>query len=354
VVLHSGDWIVTQGWNALVGVLRKPAANARIRPIKLTDNQATPVDWVKDVAYNAAGQITTMSYARNPSGSSYYTETRQYNILQQLTRLTVPGVMDHEYRFSATQNDGRLTQRKDWVSGEEITYQYDSLNRLISAQTTGPEWGQSFGYDGFGNLLSQTVTKGSAPTLSVTVNPATNRITNAGMSYDANGNLTAMPGLTMTYDTDNRMLSNSSGDSYLYDAAGQRVKKTNGGITALYFYGVDGNLLHNWPSGYNVYFGNKLIYNSTAAVVTDRLGSVVQKDLQRPATSLRRRALDDGTEPPQVRHLLPDAPPPSTTPSNATTPAPSEGSPPRTPTRPPVAPPTPGVGTAMPTSKTIP
>jgi YD repeat-containing protein len=42
------------------------------------------------------------------------------------------------------------------ISDEEVTYQYDSLNRLISAQTTGPEWGQSFGYDGFGNLLSQT------------------------------------------------------------------------------------------------------------------------------------------------------------------------------------------------------
>jgi YD repeat-containing protein len=116
------------------------------RPSRLTDNQSTPVDWVKDVAYNAAGQITTMSYARDPNGSSYYTETRQYNILQQLTRLTVPGVMDHEYRFSSTQNDGRITQRKDWVSGEEITYQYDTLNRLIAAQTTGPEWGQSFGY----------------------------------------------------------------------------------------------------------------------------------------------------------------------------------------------------------------
>ena len=70
--------------------------------------------------------------------STVDTEPRQYNILQQLTRLTVPGVIDHEYRFSATQNDGRITQRKDWVSGEEITYQYDSLNRLISAQTTGP------------------------------------------------------------------------------------------------------------------------------------------------------------------------------------------------------------------------
>ena len=52
------------------------------------------------------------------------------------------------------------------------------------------------------------------------MNPATNRITNAGMSCDANGNLTAMPGLTMTYNPDNRMISNSSGDSDLYDAAG--------------------------------------------------------------------------------------------------------------------------------------
>ena len=73
--------------------------------------------------------------------------------------------MDHEYRFSATQNDGRITQRTDCISGEAINYQYDSLKRLISAQTTGPQWGQSFGYDGFGNLLSQTVTKGSAPSL---------------------------------------------------------------------------------------------------------------------------------------------------------------------------------------------
>jgi len=40
-------------------------------------------------------------------------------------------VQDTEYRFAAGQNNGRITQMKDWVSGEEVTYSYDSLNRLI-------------------------------------------------------------------------------------------------------------------------------------------------------------------------------------------------------------------------------
>jgi YD repeat-containing protein len=29
----------------------------------------------------------------------------------------------------------------DGVSGEQVTYAYDSLNRLVSAATTGPQWG---------------------------------------------------------------------------------------------------------------------------------------------------------------------------------------------------------------------
>ena len=198
--------------------------------IKLTDNKATPVDWAKDVTFNAAGQITQMKYSQDTSGSSYYTETRTFNVLQQLTRLTVPGVLDHEYRFSSTQNDGRITQRKDWISSEEISNQYDSLNRLISAVTTGPQWGQSFSYDGFGNMLAQTVTKGTAPTLSVLVDPITNRITTGGYSYDSNGNLTAMPLLTMSYNVDNRLAQATSSlngtDQFVYDPQGRRVWKS--------------------------------------------------------------------------------------------------------------------------------
>jgi len=92
-----------------------------------------------------------------------------------------------QYVYSATQNNGQITQAVDSLSGETVDYAYDSLNRLITAATTGPQWGLSFGYDGFGNRLTQTVTKGSAPASSVSVNASTNRISSSGYGYDSPG-----------------------------------------------------------------------------------------------------------------------------------------------------------------------
>ena len=93
------------------------------------------------------------------------------------------------------------------VSGETVTYTYDSLNRLLTANGSG--WGQQYGFDGFGNLLSKTVTAGSGPSLSQAVNTANNQI--VGQSYDANGNTTTVPtnGLTYNpvYDAENRETS---------------------------------------------------------------------------------------------------------------------------------------------------
>ena len=118
---------------------------------------SVPRSFVSNVGYNAAGQLTGMTYLG-------HNETRAYNNLQQLTRITTTlGAavkMDMQYTFSATANDGRITKSTDWVSGEEVSYQYDALNRLITAATTGAQWGQSYTYDGFGNMSAQTVTKG--------------------------------------------------------------------------------------------------------------------------------------------------------------------------------------------------
>ena len=140
----------------------------------------------------------------------YTTETRSYNARLQLTRMTAAGQVDFEYRYSATQNNGTITQMKDWVSGEEVTYQYDELKRLTSAVTTGPEWGLSFSFDGFGNRTAQTVTKGSAPASSLNYTASNNRLTGYPYQYDAKGNLTRMYGpggcvMTLGYDTFNRL-----------------------------------------------------------------------------------------------------------------------------------------------------
>jgi YD repeat-containing protein len=96
-----------------------------------------------------------------------------------------------QYTYSPTQNNGQITKRNDLSSGEEVTYTYDSLQRLIGAVTTDSptvtQWGQGFTYDGFGNRTSASVTKGSAPYGNWSYDAATNRM---GGYYDANGNMT--------------------------------------------------------------------------------------------------------------------------------------------------------------------
>jgi len=71
------------------------------------------------VQYNVSGQLTQMRWF-NLTGGGSQTETRQYNALGQMTRLTVPGQLDLEYRFSANANDGKLTSQKNFITGEEL------------------------------------------------------------------------------------------------------------------------------------------------------------------------------------------------------------------------------------------
>ena len=173
--------------------------------------------------------------------------------------------MNLQYKFSATQNDGRITQLEDLVAGEEVNYQYDSLGRLTLAQTTGPQWGQSFSYDGFGNLVSEVATQGSAPTSSHAYDPTTNRLLDSSYTYDANGNLTAMPGLGMTYNEENRMtqaVSNLNGtERYGYDPEGMKVwQQGPDGVLHVYFNGVDGKPLGDF-TGTSYFNGSYTVYN---------------------------------------------------------------------------------------------
>jgi RHS repeat-associated protein len=155
-------------------------------------------------------------------------------------------------------------------------------------------WGLSFSYDGFGNRTNQTVTKGSGPSHSVAIDPATNRISTSGYTYDNNGNMTQMPQLTMSYDVANRMVSSNHASagtqSYGYNQANQRVFVRNGNTVTYYLYGLGGERLMEFQEtctggacgGYTetqrwIYFAGRRMFSKTGstlkAVTPNRLAS---------------------------------------------------------------------------------
>jgi hypothetical protein len=89
----------------------------------------------------ATNLITGASYA--PAGQLSYlqgawgTEGRRYNAMLQLTFLSSQNVagagglaVNKRYDYSATQNNGKITDEYDYVSGETVTYSYDYLGHL--------------------------------------------------------------------------------------------------------------------------------------------------------------------------------------------------------------------------------
>ena len=136
-----------------------------------TSNSST----IANATFGVAGELQSLGYF----GRSL---TQSFNSMFQMTHQTVTynGTtwMDMDYKFKTDgTNNGRIYQSVDGVTGETVDYTYDVWNRLTKAETegtTGVQWGQSFTYDGFGNLTAKAATKGSAPTFSDTINPATN------------------------------------------------------------------------------------------------------------------------------------------------------------------------------------
>ncbi len=148
-----------------------------------------------------------------------------------------------------------ITNYKD--QNRNQTFTYDALNRLTSAQNAGTDcsakvlqnkteyWGNSYGYDPWGNLLQKSITKCGAENLVVTADTH-NWIHASGTDYqyDAAGNMTfdATAGLGYTFDQENR-LTGASGYAYTYDGDGNRVRKSNGNLAAngtLYWYMTPG------------------------------------------------------------------------------------------------------------------
>ena len=295
-------------------------------PMEAKD-QGSGINYVTGATYGPDGSLA--GFISGSGGLAAITNTFLYNNRLQVCRMAasstgaVPtscmnswgNVLDLSYDFHWGNGDNGnvfgITNYKD--QNRNQTFTYDALNRLTSAQNAGTNcaamvlqnkteyWGNSYGYDAWGNLLQKSITKCGAENLSVTAD-AHNWLHASGTDYqyDAAGNMTydATAALSYTFDQENR-LTGAAGYTYTYDAEGNRVRKSNGNLAAngtLYWYMNAGivaetDLAGTAKSEY-VFFGGRRIarrdgpagtggvfyyfsdHLKTASVITDSAGVI--------------------------------------------------------------------------------
>ena len=275
----------------------------------MTDNIANQ-QIVTGATYGPANELLTLSSDYYITG--YRGETRTYNSLKQLTGISnsAYGTINRIYSYPSAGNNGKISSETDVLSGETVSYTYDALNRLATAEDNAnfsQPWGQSFTYDGFGNLTQTNVIQGSAPTMTASYD-ANNHQT--GVSVDANGNPSSIPvpiaysGFA-TWDVENRLISVAyqvdPPVNYSYDASNHRVWRgnvggippniTHGPLDEVTFWSISGQKLATYnltyqtvqygpttfyctQSAVNYYFGSMLIKDNNGWVYPDRLGSM--------------------------------------------------------------------------------
>ncbi len=125
-------------------------------------------------------------------------------------------------------------------------------------------------YDDVGNRLTKT--EGCA-TDDYNYYPGTNKLNEVvtdtdtvTYTYDLNGNITGIGDMVLTYNQNNR-LAMVEEDSvvlgeYTYNGLGQRIKKEVDGITTIFHYDFDGNIIAE--SDENGYFDKEYLYRSSS------------------------------------------------------------------------------------------
>ena len=190
------------------------------------------------------------------------------------------------FNYGTTNNNGNLLSQtitrgsQTWVQ----SYAYDSLNRiscanenpttaLTCAAGTG-NWARTYGADPWANEWVASNTNSTLGLNSFTPTVPTNfsgsnQMTYQGATYDGAGNQTAIGGYMFGYDAENRMtLSKLNGATatYVYDGNGHRVTKSVGGVTTTYVYDAMGQLIAD--------YGNPTAPDSgTKYISVDHLGS---------------------------------------------------------------------------------
>jgi len=201
-----------------------------------------------EYAYDAAGNRTRLTAT---IGSTVVTTTSTYDAVDRLSTVTDPGGGVYEHSYDPAGNRSKLT----FPNGVETTASYDALHRLVDLTTTSPSDGEVLQSYAFTlNAVGQRTRIDEADGRSrvYDYDPARRLIRDQlldadgamiyrhDFTYDAVGNrLTRVEDdgggtpstVTSTYDSRDRLLTETPGPVYVWDADGNLTNETDGGNT---------------------------------------------------------------------------------------------------------------------------
>jgi RHS repeat-associated protein len=257
--------------------------------------------------YASHGSISQLALGNGAVETNAYNSNLQSADLKLGTTAGGSDLWRLQNGYLATQNNGSIVSQTLSIQGGGFSfntyYEYDGVNRLLltsenppnpanlDCQNASDHWCQEFEYDARGN---RKIVDGEFSLPTVTTFSSSNRISNAGFSYDSRGNLTAIPLVTSSdryaYDGENRLIGHCTQDAsscpvsagagrtqYSYDGEGRRTTKRDQTGTVFYAYDAHGRLAAEY-GGTVAGFGTRYLtqdHLGSTRVVTDAEQNIV-------------------------------------------------------------------------------
>jgi RHS repeat-associated protein len=211
--------------------------------------------------YDAADRMTSLA----PWGAAATTYAyRSTNVISSQTR---PNTVVSNYFYDTASRRTSAKHLKSGVITSNVASVLDANgNRIQTIDTTYGVTNAT--YDALNRLTSASdwdnVPGGVRPTANFTYDAVgnTTSFSGAGLSYDASDRITSAG---YTYDANGNLLSDASGTTYEYDAANRLTKTVKAGVTTTYGYDGLGNLVRQTRGGVTTDF--VLDENTDLAVV---------------------------------------------------------------------------------------
>jgi RHS repeat-associated protein len=230
IVLPSGTTVL-YGYNS----------NGQVSSVALSSPSTTILS---NITYDPFGPITGWTWGNSTTAS------RTFDADGKLTGLggQESKTFGYDEAFRITGVTDNLDSSKSWTLG------YDNLDRLNSGTKTGTSIGYT--YDANGNRLSQSGTSASTYSVSGSSNKlnSTSGALSRSYTYDAVGNTLTSGATVHAYNHANRMktarLVGNGDTTYVYNALGQRVRKSGGVIASeiSFVYDESGHLVGEYDS----------------------------------------------------------------------------------------------------------